>query len=79
MEVALIICIPITAAIVSFAVLKAVQLGLKWQVQVAAKKEPELKTPIQSINETIQNKKAEEIVKYTQEQMREWNPFGGGR
>jgi hypothetical protein len=55
--------------------LKAVQMGLRWQIQTADKKEPELKGPVEKVVEAIQEKKAEEKAQYTIEQMREWSPF----
>jgi hypothetical protein len=75
MVIALICAIPITAIVAGFLVLKSVQLGLKWQIQTAEKKEPELKSPISPIVEAIQENKAEEKAKYSIEQMREWSPF----
>jgi hypothetical protein len=58
-----------------FTCLKAVQLGLKWQIQTAEKKEPELKSPIDKVVEAVQQNKAEEKAQYSIEQMREWSPF----
>jgi hypothetical protein len=55
-----------------FTCLKAVQMGLRWQIQTAEKKEPELHSPIQPIVETIQQKKADEINQYAKEQIQEW-------
>lgn len=75
MNIVLIICIPITAIVVGFLVLKSVQLGLKWQIQTAEKKEPELHSPIDKVVEAVQTKKAEEKAQYSIEQMREWSPF----
>lgn len=51
MTALLVICIPVTAIGTGFLVLKAVQLGLRWQLQVPAKLEPtmDIKNPIQPI------------------------------
>ena len=56
MVIALIICIPITAIVVGIIVLKAVQLGLRWQLQAAEKQEPTMNNPI---IEVVQQKKEE--------------------
>lgn len=39
--------------------IKSVQLGLRWQLQVEEKHEPELKSPISPIVEAVQVKKDE--------------------
>jgi hypothetical protein len=74
MVIALIICIPITAAVVGFLVLKSVCLGLKWQMQTKEGIEPELKDPI---TETVQTRKVEKQVQYSKEQFEEWINGGG--
>jgi hypothetical protein len=73
--IALIICLPITAIVVGFLVLKSVQLGLKWQLQTAQKQEPELKSPMQPIVEAVQGKKAEELNKHREQFLKEYSPF----
>lgn len=73
MVIALIICIPITTLVVGFFVLKSVQLGLRWQIQTTNKQEPELKNPIV---EAVQAKKADELMEYSKQQMKEYF-FGG--
>lgn len=70
--IALIICIPITAIVVGFLVLKSVQLGLKWQIQAEKKQEPELKSPIQPIVEAVQQKQVIKANEYTADQMKEY-------
>lgn len=55
-----------------FTAIKAVQLGLKWQIQTAEKKEPELHSPIQPIVEAVQQRKTDEINQYAKEQIQEW-------
>lgn len=61
MTIALILCIPITALVVGFLVLKSVQLGLRWQIQTTQQKPPEmdLPNPIQPMVEARQTKQAE--------------------
>lgn len=72
MVIALIVCIPITAMVVGFLVLKSVQLGLKWQIQTANKKEPELKGPLQPIVEAVQSNNAAKVNQYNTDIMQEW-------
>jgi len=52
----LILCIPLTAAVVGFFVLKSVQLGLRWQMQVVRAEPPTLDVPdpVQRITESKQ-------------------------
>jgi Na+/H+-dicarboxylate symporter len=73
--IALIICIPITAIVVGFLVLKSVQVGLRWQIQTAQKQEPELKSPIQPIVEAVQENKAEAFNKQREQFLKEYSPF----
>jgi Mg2+/Co2+ transporter CorB len=72
MNIALIICIPITALVVGFLILKAVQLGLKWNVQMKQDKEPELRTVVDDIKDHAQEKKAEKQAEITQSIFDEW-------
>ncbi|MDD4690586.1 MAG: hypothetical protein PHE51_12700 [Eubacteriales bacterium] len=69
MVIALIICIPITAIVVGIVVLKAVQLGLRWQLQAVAKQEPTMNNPIV---EAIQQKNNEKSNRNLQELIHEW-------
>jgi hypothetical protein len=55
--------------------IKSVQLGLRWNMQTAEKREPELHSPIDKVVEAVQESKAEEKARYSIEQMREWSPF----
>lgn len=61
-----------------FVAIKSVQLGLKWQIQTAEKKEPELKSPIQPIVDTIQQNKADKANNNAQELVNEWL-YGEGK
>lgn len=59
------LCIPVTAIIVTgLFVLKAVQLGLRWQIQTAKNEQPtlEIKNPIQPIVEAKQEKDQANIL-----------------
>lgn len=58
------LCIPLTAFVVGVLVLKALQLGLKWQIQTEKKEEPtmEIKNPIQPIFEAKQTREVENIM-----------------
>jgi hypothetical protein len=55
--------------------IKSVQLGLRWNMQTAEKREPELHSPIDKVVEAVQQKQEEKKVQYSIEQMREWSPF----
>ena len=55
-----------------FTAIKAVHLGLRWQIQTKEGKEPKLETPITEIKQSIDNKKQEEMLKYYQEQWQEY-------
>jgi hypothetical protein len=69
MYIALIICIPITAAIVGILVLKSVQLGLKWKVQVEQKQLPTIENPIKQV---IDEHKQEQAIKQYKSTYEEW-------
>ena len=56
MVIALIICIPVAILLTGIIVLKSVQLGLRWNMQVAEKQEPIMHNPIV---EAVQVKKDE--------------------
>lgn len=61
----LIICIPITSLVVGFLVLKAVQLGLRWQGEVKQEQPPTMKpipNPIATVFDAKQEKQVENIV-----------------
>lgn len=80
MNIALIICIPITALVVGFLVLKSVNLGLKWQMQVKENKEPELKSVFTPVVEAVQTQKAENQTNAAKQIMDEWiNGGNNGR
>lgn len=55
-----------------FVAIKAVHLGLKWNIQTAEKKEPELKSVFSPVVEAVQNHKAERQAEYAQSQFAEW-------
>lgn len=59
----LILCIPLTAAVVGFFVLKSVQLGLRWQMQAARNEPPTLDVPdpIQRITDSKQAAQQEKV------------------
>lgn len=58
--------------------LKSVQVGLRWQIQTADKKEPELKSPIQPIVEAVQQKQAEKANNSATQIVNEWL-YGDGK
>jgi hypothetical protein len=55
--------------------IKSVQLGLKWQIQTADKKEPELRGPIAPIVEAMQENKTAEANKERELFIKEYTPF----
>jgi len=59
MEIALIICMPVAILLTGIIVLKSVQLGLRWNMQVAKKQEPIMHNPI---TEAVQAKKDEKAM-----------------
>jgi hypothetical protein len=62
-----------------FVALKSMQIGLRWNIQIANKQEPELHSPIAPIVEvvqtTAQQKAVEKVNKFTSEQLDSINPF----
>lgn len=61
MTIILALCIPLTAFVVGFLVLKSVQLGLKWQIQTSKEEQPSLEVnPIKPIVEAKQAGKQEQ-------------------
>ncbi|MBS4200285.1 hypothetical protein KHA93_11650 [Bacillus sp. FJAT-49732] len=54
MTIILSLCIPLTAFVVGFLVLKSVQLGLRWQIQTAKQEPPTMENPIQPILDSKQ-------------------------
>lgn len=74
MVIILALCIPLTAVVVGFFVLKSVQLGLRWQIQTTHQKPPELHipNPIQPIVEAKQEKQAVKEEKEFQSLLDEW-------
>lgn len=74
MTITLIICIPITAIVVGFLVLKSVQLGLRWQIQTTQQKPPEMETPslIQPIIKATEVKQSKEAEKEQANILNEW-------
>ena len=55
-----------------FCATKAFQLNLRWQLQADNKQVPTLDSPIQPIINTMHQAKADELSKYSKDQMREW-------
>lgn len=72
MNITLILCIPLTAIVVGFLVLKSVQLGLRWQIETKQEQQPTLKTPIQPIIEKVEQKQAEKQEKEVSSIYNEW-------
>jgi hypothetical protein len=73
----IIITVSLLAAFISgfFVAIKSVQLGLRWNVQVAEKKEPELKNPIAEVVDSVQQAKVTKANNYTAQQIEEYSPF----
>lgn len=55
-----------------FCATKAIQIGLRWRLQTDSKQSPTLDSPIQPIINTIHQSKADELSKYSKDQMKEW-------
>ncbi|MFF2156065.1 hypothetical protein ACFVVQ_12185 [Paenibacillus chitinolyticus] len=64
------ICIPVTALVMGFFVLKAVQLGLRWQVEVKEGKEPTMDPVKVEMPKPFEPKQPP--VEMTSEVMDEW-------
>lgn len=64
MTIALIISIPIIVAIVGFLVLKSVQLGLRWQVEVRQERTPTLDkvNPLEPFQQAKEEKEAKSLL-----------------
>lgn len=58
-----------------YCAVKSIHLGLKWQIQTAEKKEPELKTPIKTITDALEKTKIEAQNKERAEFIKEYSPF----
>lgn len=63
MEIALIICIPVAILLTGIIVLKSVQLGLRWNMQVAEKQEPIMHNPIAEAVQAKKDEKARDEAK----------------
>lgn len=63
MEIALIICIPVAILLTGIIVLKSVQLGLRWNMQVAEKQEPIMHNPIAEAVQAKNDEKARDEAK----------------
>jgi hypothetical protein len=72
MTTILIICIPITALVVGFLVLKSVHLGLKWQFQAKQEQPPTLDSPIQPILDRVESKQQAKQVDEVKSVYNEW-------
>jgi hypothetical protein len=72
MVIALIICIPITALVVGFFVLKSVQMGLRWQVEVKHEQKPTMESPVQPIFEAKAEKEELEATKEQESIINDW-------
>lgn len=67
------LCIPVTAIVTGFLTFKAVQLGLKWQIETKKEQLPTLKVnPIAPIIEAKQEKEAVQQEKETTSILQEW-------
>lgn len=73
MVIALIICIPITALVVGFLVLKSVHIGLKWQFETRQGDKPTLDVnPIKPVIEAVTEHRQAEAIKEQQSIFDEW-------
>jgi hypothetical protein len=72
MTITLIICIPITALVVGFLVLKSVHLGLKWQFQAKQEQPPTLDSPLQPILDKVEHKQQAKQAETIESVFNEW-------
>lgn len=74
MTTILIICIPITALVVGFLVLKSVHMGLRWQYELKQEKQPtfEIPNPITPIVEVVQEKQQVKHQEEVKSVFNEW-------
>jgi hypothetical protein len=72
MTITLIICIPITALVVGFLVLKSVQLGLRWQLQTKQEQPPTFDSPIQPIIDKVEQKQQVKQAEASESVFNEW-------
>jgi hypothetical protein len=68
---AIILSLPISFLLVGFLVLKSVQLGLKWQLQIEAKEVPTLTIP-NPIADFNQHRNQAKQEKFTNDVLDEW-------
>ncbi|MFC5775153.1 hypothetical protein [Ectobacillus antri] len=72
MVITLALLIPVTALVTGYFTLKAVQLGLRWQIEVRSEQPPSMETPVTQVQRVVQERQE---FKDTQEQiavMNEW-------
>lgn len=55
MIIILALCIPVTAIVTGFLTFKAVQLGLRWQIEVKQEEKPTMEKIPNPISEIVQN------------------------
>jgi hypothetical protein len=72
MTIILVLCIPITALVVGFLVLKSVQLGLRWQLQTKQEQPPTLDSPIQPIIDKMEQKQQVKQAEASESVFNEW-------
>jgi hypothetical protein len=67
------LCIPVTAIVTGFLTFKAVQLGLRWQIETKQQQEPTMTVnPIAPIIEAKQEKEMIQQEKETTSILQEW-------
>jgi hypothetical protein len=73
MVILLTICIPVTALVTGFFVLKAVQLGLRWQIEVRSEQPPSMESnPVAPIVKHVQERQYQQQVKEEASMYQEW-------
>lgn len=71
MVIILALSIPVTAIVTGFFVLKAVQLGLKWQIQTTKQEAPTLEIP-NPIAEVVTGYQQKQVEKEQESILHEW-------
>lgn len=70
------ICIPLTAIVVGFLTLKAVQLGLRWQIETKQEQPPTME--VNPIAPIIEAKQEKEFIKQEKESSSIFNEWLNG-
>ena len=68
----LIVLIPISLILGAFTAIKAIQIGLRWKIQIENKEKPTVSSPVQPIMDIFNDKKMAKTENITAEILNEW-------